>query len=136
MSRHARNGIKALKKPMEELHVRSTAFSRTDEFDPSQATKGQIKKESGCPWVVHAAACLTEQAPNEDGVKGYQFCDEPVLKFWVASEQAKLYMKDFFDKKNAQVELHTSHSAYMESFQSESGKKKKHTPPKNKLGKK
>ena len=136
MSRHARNGIKALKKLMEELHVRSTAFSRTDEFDPSQATKGQIKKESGHPSVVHAAACLTEQAPNEDGVKGHQFHDEPVMKFWVASEQAKLHMKDFFDKKNAQVEVCTSHSACLESFKSEPGKKKKCAPPKNNLGNK
>ena len=80
MSLHASNGIKALKKPMEELHVQSTAFSRTDEFDPSQATKGQIKKENGHPWVAHAAACLAEQAPNEDGVKGCQFYNEPVFE--------------------------------------------------------
>ena len=68
--------------------------------------------------------------------RGASFTMSRFLKFWVASEQAKLHTTDFFDEKNAQVEVHTSHSAYLESFQLESGKQKKCMPPKNKLGKK
>lgn len=118
------------------LQDQSIPASKRDDWKvETSADKVQERNEAHFPNNAHGLFCFTEQAPNDDGSGGAGFLLKPELRMFVGSKpMARWVAKQFQDEidKNGESfaftpRIFSNKQKYLDSFRSESAKKK--APP-------
>jgi hypothetical protein len=120
MDTDVRDKLGGLRVPMKRAQEMSLPAVRRDgNFGTS---RNQAANEARFPWVIHSAACYTEQKKNSLRNKTDPWLTVPAFHFWCGSEAAMNKLKDVMKaipKDEVELKFYSKFDKYFEGIYGE-----------------